>query len=276
MTTPLRSIREEKVGKTLVRLLQSSDGYVGAIFPPDGKPVQVEGDDPDVLWRKLLAEVGRAHPDYLGFDGAKSRFLKYFPAGFSDDGYASHERAYKDTAVAKIGALLPIEIARVAGQEHCAAAVQAFQATNLVYPVEKTRIKEVLLGQTGPAFLRAATRFADGDVEAGLTDMIASIQGSTQASWPMLTYLPFLWRPDRHLFLKPEVTRDFATRVGHPFARDYAQGLVPAVYESLLNLGGETQREIVQLSPRDLIDVQSFIWVVGKYAVDQVIERPGA
>ena len=36
-----------------------------------------------------------------------------------------------------------------------------------------------------------------------------------------MTHLPFLWRPGTHMFLKPEVTKDFAARVGHRFASDY-------------------------------------------------------
>lgn len=276
MATSLKTIRSEQVGKTTVRLLQGDGGYVGAVIPAGGKPAQYEGDDPDALWRKLLAEVGRAHPDYFGFEGARSRFLRYFPKGFADEGYVHHERTYKDEAVAKIGGMLPLEAARQAGPEQCVAAVRAFQATNLVFQVEKARIKEVLLGSAGPAFLACAARFADGDLSAGLAGMIDAIRASTQPSWPMLTYLPFMWRPDRHIFLKPQVTCDFADRVGHPFARDYAQGIVPAVYDSLLDLAEETRREIASLEPRDLIDVQSFIWVVGAYADDEPIERPGA
>jgi hypothetical protein len=35
------------------------------------------------------------------------------------------------------------------------------------------------------------------------------------------TYLPFLWRPEAHMFLKPEITTEFAARVGHRLADDY-------------------------------------------------------
>jgi hypothetical protein len=67
------------------------------------------------------------------------------------------------------------------------------------------------------------------------------------------------------MFLKPEVTKDFAARVGHRFASDYEAGLEIDVYESLLDLASETEGELTELGPRDRIDVQSFIWVVGSY-----------
>lgn len=71
------------------------------------------------------------------------------------------------------------------------------------------------------------------------------------------------------MFLKPEVTKDYAARVGHPFAHEYASSLHLDVYSSLLNLTDRTNREIADLAPRDWIDIQSFIWVVGKYGADE-------
>lgn len=88
------------------------------------------------------------------------------------------------------------------------------------------------------------------------------------AKWTTVTYLPFLWRPDVHMFLKPEVTRRFAGRVGHQFEHHYAAALHPSVYDSLLDLVAETKAELEVLAPRDNIDVQSFIWVVGEYNIE--------
>jgi hypothetical protein len=94
------------------------------------------------------------------------------------------------------------------------------------------------------------------------------------AKWTVVTYLPFLWRLEAHMFLKPEVTKDFAERVGHRFASDYEPRLNPEVYGSLLDLVAETEAELVELEPRDRIDVQSFIWVVGSYEEDAEPPRP--
>ena len=54
------------------------------------------------------------------------------------------------------------------------------------------------------------------------------------AKWTVVTYLPFLWRPEQHMFLKPVVTQDFAERVGHSFVHEYSPALEPDVYASLL------------------------------------------
>ena len=71
------------------------------------------------------------------------------------------------------------------------------------------------------------------------------------------------------MFLKPEVTKDFAARVGHRFASEYDPRLDAAVYESLLDLTARTATELADLKPRDRIDVQSFIWVIGGYKDDK-------
>jgi hypothetical protein len=96
----------------------------------------------------------------------------------------------------------------------------------------------------------------------------ASITGNS-AKWTVVTYLLFLWRPDTHMFLKPEVTKDFAARVGHRFASDYEARLHLPVYESLLDLVAKTAPELSDLKPQDGIDIQSFIWVVGDYREDR-------
>ncbi len=67
------------------------------------------------------------------------------------------------------------------------------------------------------------------------------------------------------MFLKPEVTKDYASRVGHALAHVYEAALEIEVYCSLLDMAHETAREIIALQPRDRIDIQSFIWVVGSY-----------
>ena len=98
--------------------------------------------------------------------------------------------------------------------------------------------------------------------------MERALKPHESAKWTVATYLPFLWRPESHMFLKPEVTKDFAARVGHRFASDYEPRLDLAVYESLLDLASKTAAELAELKPRDRIDVQSFIWVVGDYKED--------
>jgi hypothetical protein len=81
----------------------------------------------------------------------------------------------------------------------------------------------------------------------------------------MVTYLSWLWLPEEHVFLKPSASRDFASRIGHDFAHEYEPALFPDVYRSMQDLADMTRSAISRLAPADLIDVQGFIWVVGRY-----------
>lgn len=140
--------------------------------------------------------------------------------------------------------------------------------TNVLSRFELARMHALLGSDQGAAYVRGAARFADGDLAEGLAGMTAAIAPHGRSSWPMLTYLPSLWKPDEHIFLKPMATIDFAQRVGHRFKHDYAAEAVPAVYESLLDLYRQTRAALEPRGPPeglDGIDVQSFIWVVGSY-----------
>jgi DNA-binding PadR family transcriptional regulator len=126
-----------------------------------------------------------------------------------------------------------------------------------------TRFETVI--KNADEFIRAAAAFTLGDVKAGLVRMAQALKPDDVAKWTVVTYLPFLWRPEEHMFLKPEVTKDYADRVGHPFLHEYTPELTEATYRSLLDLVRETREQITDLEPADSIDIQSFIWVVGRY-----------
>ena len=52
-----------------------------------------------------------------------------------------------------------------------------------------------------------------------------------------------------------------AEAYGYPF--DYAPRPSFATYASLLAFGRTVRRDLADLAPRDQIDIQSFLWVLG-------------
>jgi hypothetical protein len=265
----METIRTEKHGKFEFRLVRMKVGYAGVVNRlAGGQVARINGDNADEVWRRLFDAAGQASPDYFGFDGAIARFRTYCPAGFDDPLHVAEERAYKDKARAAFDRNLPLAAVLDGRTGLGEAALQAYHATNLLAPPEKMLLPKVLRGADADAFILAAARFAADGTEAALLDVGSILRKHEIAKWTIATYLPFLWRPDHHMFLKPEVTRDFATRVGHAFKHEYETALGIAVYRSLLDLVTRTTQEISRagLVHRDNIDVQSFIWVVGKYA----------
>lgn len=253
------TIRSAKLGKKELRLVRMNGRFFGLA---DGVRC-AEGDKADDVWRQLHDDAGKSDPKYFGFDGARKRFLKFFPNGFHSDGYASQERDYKLVVKAKLDETAPLEKA-VDGSGY-GEAVRAVINSNMLHTVEKTRLHEVLRGPRADDFIRAAARFTLDASKSHLLAMEQALKPHDNAKWTVATYLPYLWRPDTHMFLKPEATKDFAARVGHRFADDYEARLHLPVYESLLDLVAKTERELADMRPRDRIDIQSFIWVVGDY-----------
>lgn len=259
----MKTIRSEQVGKTTIRLVEVGGGYVGLVLAGGKKLAELSGTDPAQLWADLRQEVGRSAASYFGYDEARRLFLSFFPDGLHSPAFEQEERDYKLLAKARLDAAAPLEAAATE-PGYAEAALAAIRATNLIYPVEKARAQEMLRGPHGDSFVRAAARFALGETKA-LADMERVMRTYDNARWTVATYLPFLWRPEAHMFLKPQVTCDYAERVGHPFAHHYQSGLDLAVYDSLLDLTARTRALLDDLSPRDNIDIQSFIWVIGDY-----------
>lgn len=261
----MKTIRNGKVGDLSLRLVEKDRAFIGLIFGANGSTkTQIEGVDADDVWRRLHDEAGKAHPKYFGFDGARTRFLHFFPNGFHSAGYTKAERDYKIAAKRKLDAAAPVKQAAT-GSGFGEAVLAAFRDTNLLSRFEKPRLIEVLRGPSADMFVRGAARFALGEKKPALLAIERALKRHNVATWPAATYLSFLWRPEEHMFLKPEVTKDFAARVGHRFASDYEARLDLAVYESLLDLVSKTDVELATFKLRDRIDVQSFIWVVSNY-----------
>lgn len=261
-----------KVGTAIIRARETKTGYAGVVLI-DGKMNKFEDSDLAELWRRLEKEALKTSSDFVGYGEARTRFLSIYPDGFKSDAYFDHpklgERKYKLDAKKLLKETVPLDAARD-GSGFGEAVLAVFRKTNLLEPrFEMPRVKEALQSKHADDFIKGAAAFTMGDQSGGLATMARALKSNDAAKWTTVTYLPFLWRPEVHMFLKPAVTRKFAARVGHRFDPEYSSSLDPKVYDSLLDLVAETKAELGALAPRDNIDIQSFIWVVGEYAQDE-------
>ena len=80
-------------------------------------------------------------------------------------------------------------------------------------------------------------------------------------TWPLVTVFGFIAEPKEHIFLKPNVTRVAARAYGFDF--HYESRPNWATYRSLLDFAARVKKDHADLRPRDMIDLQSFIWVMG-------------
>ena len=105
----MKTIREAKLDNLILRLVQKDKVFIGLIFAGGVPKLRIDGAVADDVWRQLHDEAGKANPKYFGFDGARARFLRFFPNGFHSDGYARQERDYKLEAKLKLDETAPLE-----------------------------------------------------------------------------------------------------------------------------------------------------------------------
>ena len=255
-------------GEQKLRIVKKDGQYHGVI---DNRAC-IAGPDWRVVQQQLHEEAGKLDARYFGFDEARARFRGFFPDAFDSERYNSKERDYKVRAKELLDSNVPCAEA-LSGTGFGENALAVFRGTNLLSPFEKVKVTDMLRGPSADKFVQTAAGFACDCSSQALGRLARVLKPHDCAKWTIATYLPFLWRPDFHMFLKPEATRDFAAGVGHEFGISYQPQIQFDVYESLLDLADRTSRELVGLSPRDRpldrIDIQSFIWVVGNYRKDQ-------
>jgi hypothetical protein len=204
----------------------------------------------------------------------RRKFLRFFPAGFRDPKYVDWERGYKWEAHDRWAAELGPEtfrdlLRRRAYAEVARRAVSIESRTNLIFSFEKMALRDAVRPAAGArAFAEGLYEFLHG--RAGderrferWCGVVASLprRQTRVLTWPLVTVFGFLAQPERHSFLKPNVTRAAAREYGVEFA--YASRPNWGTYASLLAFAERVRRDQRDLGPRDMIDLQSFIWVQG-------------
>ena len=210
----------------------------------------------------------------FGPEGCRRKFLRFFPGGFRDETYISWERGYKWTAhehwaeamnAAQMRALLK------AGDygELSRRAVTIEARTNLLFSFEKMALRDAVRAPGGArAFCEGLYDFLYGRPSdetrfSRWIDVIGRLprKQTRVLTWPIVTVFGFIAQPERHMFLKPNVTRRAADLYGFQFV--YRSRPDWDTYACLLKFAEQVRRDQRALRPRDMIDVQSFMWVQG-------------
>ena len=210
---------------------------------------------------------------------ARRRFLKFFPGGFHDETYVDWERAYKWEAYESWqDELGRDEYARLlkAGRytEIAQRAVRIESRTNLLFSFEKMALRDAVRSKAGAErFTRGLFEYLHGKgaVRDRFDAFTAAIEGLPRRqtrvlTWPLHTVFGFIALPEEHIFLKPRVTQTAAVRYGFDF--EYRSRPNWATYASLIAFAERVRADQKDLKPRDYIDLQSFIWVVGSDEYD--------
>jgi hypothetical protein len=95
---------------------------------------------------------------------------------------------------------------------------------------------------------------------------VAMLKSIGAAKWTTATYYLFVLFPDEYMFVKPTITQAIADMCA--FDISYKPTVNWRTYRKVLELSNYLKKEIKALNPKDMIDIQSFMWCINQQEDD--------
>jgi hypothetical protein len=230
---------------------------------------------------------------WLSHDEAVARFQETYPGGFTDPLYTgeSKGRLARPSRLRKATAAYAEAFGEGRGEQLLAAGSikklveAALEIERLAAANRSGADKGTLAGGLGDAelakaFFEALFAFlaAPAPERTLFTALAAAVAafpgGAGVEGWPLLTLLPFLAQPERHMLLRPKVTSHAVHRLG----LDLRFAVEPnwVTYSTLLASSALLLEKLRSLGARDFIDVETFLTVVTVRAATRAAAPPPA
>jgi hypothetical protein len=202
--------------------------------------------------------------------------LRFFPQGFRDEGYLETERDYKWASHLRwresLGQRDFAALLRAGRHGEVAArAVRIEQRSrySLLFSFEKMALRDAVKSASGArAFAEGLFAFLHGrgELEQRFEAWVSAVaelprKQARVLTWPLITVFAFIAQPKQHIFMKPNTLR--AAARAYDFDLAYQSRPNWGTYSRLLELAARVRSDQRDLGPRDMIDIQSFLWVQG-------------
>jgi hypothetical protein len=226
---------------------------------------------------KPVRKVGKKESSSITLSRAIEIFLCHFPCGFQDPKYLSErvgERKYKLDAHHLTLQLLSQDQLRglVHGGNYAEIfdrAKRIINKTNLIHHYEKIWLSTALNSEGRRQLFGNELwqlLYSEETLQCRFERYTKMLYDIGAAKWTLATYFLFLALPETQMFVKPEVTKHAAQVLA--FDIDYRPKVNWPTYSRILQLAETLKQKLSEehreeLMPRDMIDVQSFIWVIG-------------
>jgi len=232
------------------------------------QPIKVSGDAAVHPVLDNLKISNSASGKYQSLLQSTKFFLDQFPEGFYGQRFNDEEREYKDKAHALALDLLGKEIFNYLLEnneyrEIVRRALKVVGATNLIFPNEKMSLKDGLFAEAAQksfAFALYGLLFGEEELRPRFEAFAKVLNDIDAAKWTTASYFLFILEPGRYMFVKPTVTQYASERCG--FEINYKPQINWLTYQSVLQFSNYLFSELSELKPRDMIDVQSFMWCI--------------
>lgn len=239
-----------------VLLEDPSDGFIKAKFECGEKNLSLQLSNIEIV--------------PLNFQMAVNSFLTQYPDGFYGAKYFEKERDYKEKA--HLDALKIMEKNKFEKLlkeknyfEICKRILRVCNKTNLIYPNEKMSFKDNLVNINSMKIISESLfelLYGVGEYREHFETFCDALKKINSAKWTIATYFPYFVYPEKHIFLKPKITQDIANLLN--FEIMYNSNLNWKTYSKTLDMANYLKYKLIEfnLKPRDMIDVQSFMWCI--------------
>ena len=147
--------------------------------------------------------------------------------------------------------------------EICRRSLKVVNATNLIFPNEKMALKDGLKQEENKKSFSEdlySLVYGSGELEERFLKFAETLEIIGAAKWTIVSYFLFFMFPQKYVFVKPTATQNAANISA--FEIYYRPELNWKTYKSVLEFANYLEEELSELRPRDMIDVQSFMWCI--------------
>lgn len=199
-------------------------------------------------------------------------FKGEFPGGFQDDCFIKKERKYKVEAhEAALELLDEGKLTELLDAERygdvCLRAKDTMKRVNVVDWRESGRLWSGVSDHVGreEVFAKRLHELLYGQRSEQLRfEAFSSLMEELSVpKWPICTFWRWIVFPNQEVFVKPESVKSAADAWSYDLG--YSPGPSWAVYLRIRDFCHHVREELVDLEPRDFIDVQTFMWLCTWY-----------
>jgi len=195
-------------------------------------------------------------------------FLEKYPEGFYGTKFKEEERDYKTkTHNLSLELLGEEEFSSLLDNndysEIVKRSLKIVNSTNLIFPNEKMSLKDGLNSQESKEIFSKTLNhllYGDDELEVRFNGFIKILNNMDSSKWTIVSYFLFIFQPEKYMFVKPTITQYCSELCGYEI--NYNPKLNWLTYKSVLDFSNYLFDELLELEPRDMIHVQSFMWCI--------------
>ncbi len=237
--------------------------------------------DAQILLNNALLNPGK---DREPFPCVLNTFLKRFSGGLHGAVYLRGERNYKADASALAMSYFSKDVfeEKIVNQDWVLLATQLKKifSINLLSKYERIKLADALNDEKNHKDICQCFYMLlhhEKKLSSRIDLAAKKLEKFELDKWPIVSYLLFAVFPDKYMFVKPTMTKEAAENRG--FDIQYSSQVNGNTYEKVLLLSQDLFKRLQndernQLHPRDMIDVQGFMWCTfaNGWTNDEILE----